>query len=60
MGGLSDGDRLLNDVQVFDGETQTWHRGPSLPQPCWPLSAVVHGHLVFVMGGHGMDRAVHP
>ena len=57
MGGLSDGDRLLNDVQVFDGKTQTWHRGPSLPQPCWAISAVIHGDLVFVMGGHGMDRA---
>ena len=58
MGGVGDGDRLLNDVQVFDGGTQTWHRGPSLPKPCWLMSAVVHGDLVFVMGGWGMDRAV--
>eukprot|EP00731_Ephydatia_muelleri_P004238 Em0002g414a len=50
--------RLLNDVQVFDGGTQTWHRGPSLPKPCAAMSAVVHGDLVFVMGGVGMDRAV--
>ena len=48
----------LNDVQVFDGGTQTWHRGPSLPKPCVAMSAVVHGDVVFVMGGHGMDRAV--
>ena len=32
MGGWGDGERLLNDVQVFDGGTQTWHRGPSLPK----------------------------
>ena len=56
MGGY-DG-RRLNDVQVFDGGTQTWHRGPSLPEPCVRMSAVVHGDLVFVMGGYGMDRAV--
>ena len=58
MGGEGDGVRVLNDVQVFDGGTQTWHRGPSLPKPCWKMSAVVHGDLVFVMGGVGMDRAV--
>ena len=57
MGGVGDG-RHLNDVQVFDGKTQTWHRGPSLPQPCWSMSAVVHKDHVFVMGGGGMDRAV--
>ena len=57
MGGLGDG-RRLNDVQVFDGGTQTWHRGPSLPEPCCLMSAVVHGDLVFVMGGYGMARAV--
>ena len=58
MGGVGDGGRVLNDVQVFDGGTQTWHRGPSLPKPCYAMSAVVHGDLVFVMGGAGMDRAV--
>ena len=57
MGGVGYGGRL-NDVQVFDGGTQTWHRGPSLPKPCHTMSAVVHGDLVFVMGGEGMDRAV--
>ena len=57
MGGWGDGG-WLNDVQVFDGGTQTWHRGPSLPKPCYAMSAVVHGDLVFVMGGEGMDRAV--
>ena len=58
MGGVDDGWRSLNDVQVFDGGTQTWHRGPSLPKPCYDTSAVVHGDVVFVMGGDGMDRAV--
>ena len=58
MGGFGDGWRRLNDVQVFDGGTQTWHRGPSLPKPCYLMSAVVHGDLVFVMGGAGMARAV--
>ena len=57
MGGWGDG-WWLKDVQVFDGETKTWHRGPSLPQPCCLMSAVVHGDQVFVMGGVGMDRAV--
>ena len=57
MGGEGDGGRL-NDVQVFDGGTQTWHRGPSLPKPCSAMSAVVHGDVVFAMGGYGMDRAV--
>ena len=57
MGGYGGG-RSLNDVQVFDGGTQTWHRGPSLPKPCYSMSAVVHGDVVFVMGGAGMDRAV--
>ena len=58
MGGYGDGGISLNDVQVFDGGTQTWHRGPSLPKPCWNMSAVVHGDVVFAMGGRGMDRAV--
>ena len=58
MGGVGDGERRLNDVQVFDGGTQTWHRGPSLPEPCCFMSAVVHGDMVFLMGGAGMDRAV--
>ena len=56
MGGLGDGD--LADVQVFDGTTQTWHFGPSLPKPCAAMSAVVHGDLVFVMGGEAMATAV--
>jgi hypothetical protein len=56
MGGQGDGHRLLNDVQIFDG--RTWHMGPPLPRPCWGMSAVVHGDLVFVMGGLGMERAV--
>ena len=58
MGRKGDGGRRLNDVHVFDGGTQTWHRGPSLPKPCSHMSAVVHGDVVFVMGGAGMDRAV--
>eukprot|EP00731_Ephydatia_muelleri_P012576 Em0006g1470a len=58
MGGYGDGWRSLNDVQVFDGGTETWHRGPSLPKPCYLMSAVIHGDVVFVMGGYGMDRAV--
>ena len=58
MGGYGDGLRPMNDVQVFDGGTQTWHRGPSLPKPCGRMSAVVHGDVVFLMGGAGMDRAV--
>ena len=59
MGGVDDGDKGLADVQVFDGKTQTWHFGPSLPEPCWDMSAVVHGDLVFVMGGGwGMATAV--
>ena len=46
------GGEHLNDVQVFDGESHTWHRGtPSLPQPCSHMPAVIYGDLVFVMGG---------
>ena len=41
MGGRGDGDLLAN-VQVFDGKTQTWHFGPSLPEGCRYMSAV-HG-----------------
>ena len=58
MGGRGDGLRYLAAVQVFDGRTQTWHFGPSLPEPCYDMSAVVHEDLVFVMGGEGMARAV--
>ena len=58
MGGYGDGYKDLADVQVFDGKTQTWHFGPSLPEPCMDMSAVVHGDLVFVMGGLGMATAV--
>ena len=58
MGGWGDGRKLLNAVQVFDGKAQTWHFGPPLPKRCWALSAVLHGDLVFVMGGGGLDRAV--
>ena len=56
MGGEGDGYRDLNDVQIFDG--RTWHMGPPLPRTCVDMSAVVHGDLVFVMGGDGMKRAV--
>ena len=56
MGGFGV-DGYLNDVQIFDG--RTWHMGPPLPRPCWAMSAVVHGDLVFAMGGSGgMERAV--
>ena len=58
MGGWSDAGRRLNDVQVFGGNTQTWHFGPPLPQQCGAMSAVVHGEVLFVMGGWGMDTAV--
>ena len=58
MGGWSDAGRRLNDVQVFDGNTQTWHFGPPLPQQCGAMSAVVHGEVVIVMGGWGMGTAV--
>ena len=58
MGGQGDGGKALADVQVFDGKTQTWHFGPSLPEPCYNMSAVVHGDLAFVMGGDGMATAV--
>ena len=58
MGGYGVRGRQLDDVQVFDGNTQTWRRGPALPQPCSHMSAVVHGHLVFVMGGANIDRTV--
>ena len=58
MGGRVDGSHLLADVQVFDGKTQTWHFGPSLPEPCRDMSAVVHEDLVFLMGGWGMATAV--
>ena len=52
MGGWGgDGPKYLADVQVFDGKTQTWHFGPSLPKGCEAMSAVVHEDLVFVMGG---------
>ena len=58
MGGQDDGGRVLTDVQVYDGKTQTWHFGPSLPKRCYNMSAVVHEDLVFVMGGKGMATAV--
>ncbi|KAL5475152.1 hypothetical protein EMCRGX_G027217 [Ephydatia muelleri] len=58
MGGLGVGGRDVNDVQVFDSKAKTWHKGPSLPLPVRSMSAVVHGDLVFVMGGWGMKTAV--
>ena len=58
MGGGGDGYKDMADVQVFYGKTQTWHFGPSLPKPCSCMSAVVHGDLVFMMGGAGMATAV--
>ena len=58
MGGEGDGLKYLADVQVYDGKTQTWHFGPSLPKRCYGMSAVVHGDLVFVMGGARMATAV--
>ena len=56
MGGWNDGLRDVRDVQVFDGES--WHFGPPLPKKCYGMSAVVHGDLVFLVGGRGMKRAV--
>ena len=58
MGGHVVGPKVLAAVQVYDGKTQTWHFGPSLPNQCYGMSAVVHGDLVFVMGGWGMATAV--
>ena len=58
MGGGGDGDSLLAAIQVFDGKTQTWHFGPSLPKGCRNMSAMVYEDLVFMMGGYGMARAV--
>ena len=57
MGGVVPNGRR-DVVQVFDGKAKTWHKGPPLPLPCWAMSAVFHENKVFVMGGHGMDRAV--
>ena len=57
MGGRGDGGTLA-DVQVYDGTTQTWHFGPSLPKRCRGMSAVVHEDLVFMMGGLDMATAV--
>ena len=61
MGGLGDdgrgGVRHLNVVQVYDG--RTWHMGPPLHRSCREMSAVVHGDMVFVMGGcAGMEQEV--
>ena len=59
MGGEGKGAwNRLNDVQVFDRKTQSWHIGPPLPQACVAMSAVVHDGMVIVMGGGGMKRAV--
>ena len=58
MGGQGLHGRSLDVVQVFDGGTHTWHYGPSLPLKCYGMSAVIHGDLVIVMGGVGMDRVV--
>ena len=57
IGGLGDLGRLSN-VQIFNDDTQTWCIGPPLPLPCWATSAVIHGDMVYVMGGLGMNRAV--
>ena len=58
MGGEGDGPRYmyLNDVQIFDG--WAWNMGPPLHWLCVAMSAVVHGDLVFVVGGADMERAV--
>ena len=60
MGGIGDGEIFLDDVQVFDGEAQLWYMydGLSLPEPCGNISSVVHGDVLFMMGGDGMDRSV--
>ena len=55
MGGEGDGPRYmyLNDIQIFDG--WAWHMGPPLHWLCVAMSAVVHGDLVFVVGGADME-----
>lgn len=58
MGGQGLNGRRLNTVQVYDVKKQTWFEGPTLPLPCQSMSAVVHGDLVFMMGGDGMGKAV--
>ena len=58
LGGRDDGYTYLDDVQVFNDKRKTWHKGPSLPQKCYAMSAAVHQDLVFVMGGVGMARSV--
>ena len=58
MGGWGDGGRRINYVQVFDGDTKTWHFGRQLPEPCGAISVVVNGDLVYLLGGWGMGTAV--
>ena len=58
MGGQGLYGRSLNTVQVYDVKKQAWFMGPPLPLQCQSMSAVVHGDLVFIMGGNGMGRAV--
>lgn len=58
MGGVGDGRRSMDVVQWFDGETQTWFFGPSLPQRCYDMSAVVYDGEVFVLGGDEMGHSV--
>ena len=58
MGGLGEGKRPLNVVQVFEDKTQAWHYGPPIPKPTYEMSAVIHRDEIFVMGGRGMAKAV--
>ena len=58
MGGMSEDDRFLNTVQVFDGKSQTWYYGPSLPWRCMDMSAVVYDNKIIMMGGAGTAKSV--
>ena len=60
MGGLfcdeDEGEKKLSCVQVYDGKK--WAFGDSLPEECHSMSAAVHGDLLFLMGGNGMNKEV--
>ena len=58
MGAVGDGRRCLDEVQVFDGRTKTWHFGPSLLKATSVMSAVVDRDQIYVMGSETMHGAV--
>ena len=55
MGGIDENDNILDVVEIYNPETDSWNIGPNLRTARYNFAAVVYNDQIFVMGGHDND-----